>query len=459
MNKSISAIMSIVILMIAAVLAASSASADNFGYTPGVEVVYLEINGYPVSDNEDIRINFERDQELEVKLKFYSYVNLTDVEASAYITGYKYNTGSDRMSDVKYFPKMEAGVEYPVQLKIKLSQLVETDDYKLRVSIADRYSSLATFNFNLQIDAPENELKIKDIILSPSDEVKAGRSLIANVRVQNIGAFAEEDIKVKAEVKSLGISAIDYIDRIETDRSKTSEDLLLRIPVDAKPGIYTMKVTVTYNNDYSKIVDEVDFEVVEGDVPATICITCGTTAPAANDTAPSQPTTPTTPATDGSVLINYDSNSKVLTQGEGGAIYSITISNNGATARSFVVDASGINWATVRISPGNVVVVEPGQSKAVYIYVSANENAAIGAQEFSAVIKSGNDVVGTATFKADVVEASGSFDKVTFNSILTYLLIALVIVLVLVVIVLVVTKNKDKEKPEEEEFDATQSYY
>lgn len=457
MNKRVSTILSILMILVVGVFASATAYADNFGYTPGIDVLYVKVNGDEVSDNETIRTNIERDQELEITIKLRSYVDLENVEVSAYITGYEYND-EDRISDVEVLPSVEANVEYLVKLKVKLPQNVEKDDYKLRVSIADRYSALATFNYNLKVSAPKHEVYIKDVILNPAEEVKAGRSLIANVRLKNVGAQDEEDIKIKAEVEELdNVEDTYYMDELKADESKTSEDLLLRIPSSTKPGTYTLKVTIEYNNDHDSDTKRVDFRVLESDIATSTT----TTTPQQNTTTTTPPVV--NPPQGNGVLINYDSNSKVLTQGEGGAIYSVTITNQGATAKSFVIDASGAEWATVRMSPGNVVVVNPGESKAVYVYVSANEDAPVGTHEISASIKSGTEVIGTATFKADVVEAGKkSFDQSLFNSILTYLLIALAIVLVLVVVVLVMTRGNrgaKKKEQKEEEFDTAQSYY
>ena len=457
MNKSASIILSIVMIMVVAVVASAAANADNFGYTPGIDVLYVKVNGDEVTDNQTISTYLQRGQDLEITVKLRSYVNLTNVEVSTYLSGYEYNSdGDERISDVQELPEVDANVDYPVTLKIKLPDLVQTDNYKLRVSIADRNSALATFNYNLKVDAPTHEIEIKDVTLSPAESVKAGRSLIANVRLKNFGAQSEEDIKITAKVAELdGVEDTYYINEIGADESKSSEDLLLRIPMDAKPGVYTLKVEADYNNGHDKATDEVEFEVLKGDVAAS-----GTSGTATTPTTP-QPntTTPTTPTQSNNVLINYDANTKVLTQGEGGAIYSVTIANQGATARSFVVDVSGVDWATVRMSPGNMVVVNPGESKAVYVYVSANEDASVGTHDISATIKSGSDVVGTAAFKADVVEAKASLNQTSFNSILTYLLVALVIVLVIVVIVLVVSRGKGPSRKQEGEFDNTQSYY
>ena len=142
------------------------------------------------------------------------------------------------------------------------------------------------------------------------------------------------------------------MDTLDADEAKTSEDLLLRIPSDTKPGTYTIKITAYYNNDDDTATKEIEFDVLESDVAAP-----STPATPSTPTTPSTPSTPSAPSS--GVLINYDSNSKVLTQGEGGAIYSVTIANQGTAAKSFVIDASGVDWATVRMSPGNVVVVNP----------------------------------------------------------------------------------------------------
>lgn len=462
MKKSI--LLAILVMVIATAFASVNVAADNFGYTPGIEVLYVKVNDEAVNDNATIRTSLERNQELEIVVKLRSMVNLSDVEVSAFISGYEYNDQDDeRISDVYVFDDTEAGVEYIAKLNVKLPDIMDKDDYKLRVAISDRYSSLAAFNYNLKVEAPKHDIVIRDIVLNPSEEIKAGRSLLANVRIKNVGDQAEDDIKIKVEILELsGVQDVFYIDNLEEEESETSEDLLLRIPSETKPGTYTVKATVYYDNDHSKVTDEVEFEVLKSDVAATAPSTTTTTGTSGTTTTTntSTGTTPTTPAQN-EVLVNFDSNTKVLTRGEGGAIYSITVTNNAATAKSFVFDVSGVDWASIRLSPGNLVVVNPGESKAVYVYASANEDAAIGEHSFSANVKTGNTVVGTVSFKADVVEGQATLKSSTLNAVLMYLLIALVIVAVLVLIVYGVTRAKKggSKKSEAPEFDMGQSYY
>ena len=457
MNKK-TLLFGIIIILAMAVFAVSIKAADNSGIDPGVDVLEIKINGDTVTDNATISTSVERNQNLDISVKLRALVNNSNVDVTAYISGYDNNNNPDeRISDVKTYENMESNVEYNAKLSIKLPDIMDQADYTLRILVATRDSDTKSFNYNLKIDAPTHELAIKDIILNPADSIKAGRSLIANVRIKNIGNKTENDIKVKTEIESLdGVQATYYMDNLESDISKTSEDMLLRIPAETKPGFYTIKATVYYNNDHETVSKTADFQILPSDVaapttPSTPVI------PTPNGTA-----TPATPADQNNVLINFDSNTKVLTRGEGGAIYTITVSNNGATAKSFVFDAAGVDWANLKLSPGNMLVVNPGESKAVYIYVSANEETAVGEHAFSVNVKSGNTVMGTVNFNADVVEAQSAVKSGTLNAVLMYLLIALVIVAVLVLIVFAVTRMNKKggsKESKEPGFDMGQSYY
>ena len=52
------------------------------------------------------------------------------------------------------------------------------------------------------------------------------------------------------------------------------------------------------------------------------------------------------------------------------------------------------------MSPSNVVVLGPNEAKAVYVYVSANEDATAGEQLFALKVKSGDDTLKEITLKA-----------------------------------------------------------
>jgi len=410
--------------------------AGNFGENPGIDVLYVKINGDEVTDNESVRTQIERGNELDIVVKLQSDSNYTmkDVEVSAFITGFEYNDNpNERLSDTTEPFDVDPNVVYTKKLTLKLPNVVEKDNYKLRVVVSDRYSSLKVFNYNLQIDAVRHAIQIKDVTLS-DDEIKAGRALIAVVRLKNIGDRTEEDVKVKVEIPALGVSATDYINEIESDESKSTEELYLRIPSNAKEGSYTVKTTLTYDNDHEKETREDSIKVLA----AEEAVVGGTTN-----------------ASQEKVIVSVDSQTKVVTRGEGGAIFPVTITNEGTTAKSFTIEVDGVDWATVKMSPSNVVVLNPGETKAVYLYVAANEDASIGEHMFSVSVKSGDKVLETATFKADVIEAQPTKES-NVKTVLTWVLIVLIAILIVVGVIVAVQKAR---KPEEPGTDLTQTYY
>ncbi len=417
--------------------------AGNFGEEPGIDVLYVKINGDEVTDDETVRTELERGNELDITVKLQSNSNYTreDVEVSAFITGFEYNDDSDeRLSDTSEPFDVEPNVVYTKKLTLKLPTVVEQDSYKLRVVVSDRYSSLKVFNFNLLINAARHSIQIKDVMLSPDDEIKAGRALIAVVRVKNVGDRTEEDVKIKVEMPELGISATDYIDEIESDSSKSSEELYLRIPANAKAGTYTVKTTITFDNDHGNEIREDEIKVLASEVSGE----------AQQNVTQPQPSE--------RVVVSVDSQTKVVTRGEGGAMFPVTITNEGTTTRSFTLTVDGVDWATVKMSPSNVVVLNPGETKAVYLYVAANEDAAVGEHMFSVSVKSGDKVLETATFKADVIESIPVEKESAVKAVLTWVLLVLIAILIVVGVIVAVQKTrKGPEEPGTE--DLTQTYY
>ncbi|MBS3103264.1 hypothetical protein J4458_07515, partial [Candidatus Woesearchaeota archaeon] len=95
-------------------------------------------------------------------------------------------------------------------------------------------------------------MQIRDVVLSPGEEVKAGRALLASVRIRNRGERDEEGIKITVSVPELGVSASDFVDELEKDGDDddetTSEELFLRIPDDAETGEYTLVTEVEFDD-------------------------------------------------------------------------------------------------------------------------------------------------------------------------------------------------------------------
>ncbi len=448
------------LILFVSVLAVTKVSEAAVGQPIGLQMLEVKVNGDVVTDNETIRTQLLRDNTIEVTVRFQTNIpsnssNATgsaeDVEVSAFLTGYEYNNnGDERISATTQPFDAEPGVVYTKKLTLKLPDNLEQDDYKLRVVIADRNSLLEVFNYNLVIDADRHDVVIKDVTLTPDDEVKAGRALLAIVRVKNLGESTEQDVRVKVAIPDLGVSATEYLDDLESDESKSSEELYLRIPATAKAGTYDLVATVTYDNDHGKVSKTVSIKVVADK----------TVSPVDDQEEDEQEGDQPQPKT-GKTVVNVGPSSQTVTRGEGGSIYKLTLTNQGSSTKQYTVEVPGADWATVKINPSSVAVLEAGQSKDVFVYVAANEKASTGPHPFNIVLKSGDKVLQEIPLNADVIDSGAASGSDRLKKGLEVGLIVLIVLLVIVAIVLAVTKagKKGDEMPAESSEPVAQTYY
>jgi len=452
MKKSQLSVFGALMLIAIALFAILPVKADNNqGYTPGIEVIDVKVNSDSVTPNETIRTQFLRGNELEVRVKLQSSLNdctganttepcgyLEDVEVSAMIVGDEHFDISDTTETFD----VEPGVVYTKDLTLKLPDGMEQDNYKLRVLVSDRYSSLNVYNYNLVIDTDKNSVVIKDVTFNPENDIKAGRSLIAVARIKNMGENDEEGIKVRFEIPDLGIAATDYIDELEADDSVSTEELYVRIPTCAKPGTYDAVVTVTYNDGFDETEETYDVKVVAGD-------TCETTGTGNNQNG-------TTNDQTGKVIVTVGSASQDVTKGEGGAIFPITIQNTATTSKQYALTVENVDvFGSYKISPSASGIINAGETKTLYVFVAAKESAAAGAQGFVAKLTVAGQEQ-SIPFTANIVDAEASTTGLVKG--LEIGLIVLAILLIVLGAVVIVKKVKENQETEETtEF--SQTYY
>jgi uncharacterized membrane protein len=311
---------------------------------------------------------------------------------------------------------------------------MDKDIYGLRVRFEDRTAGV-THTYNFDVTSVRHELTIKDVVFSPESKVKAGRALLSTVRIQNTGSKTEDSIKVSVSVPDLDLSASDYIEELKQGESTTSEELYMRVPNCAESGQYEAIVSVTYHDGEKVISQKKTITVIDGDV-------CEVKASSA--------------ASSGKTIITVGPETQNVVAGEGGVIYPLTLSNTGAETKTYTIGVNAGDWADVKVSPSNVVVLNGGESKAVYVYVSAKEGAAAGEKVFGVSISSGSEVLKEITLKANVAEKSSSLSGLKKG-----LEIGLVVLVVLLVILgLIIGFNKLKgDEEDKEEPEAGQTYY
>ncbi|MEM2916263.1 MAG: hypothetical protein QXT19_02815 [Candidatus Woesearchaeota archaeon] len=227
-----------------------------------VNITRVEIDDQKILPDQSNRLDVLRDNKVEFEVLLEASEDVDDVEVTVFVSGFEHNKEL-RLSDSVGPFDMDANITYRKTLHITFPDLVEEDNYKVRVVVTDRDGDELIQNYNIKIDVPRHDLQVVDAIFTPSRRVQAGQALLTVVRVENFGEKDEEDVKVTVAVPALGISASDYIDEIENDEAKETEELYLRIPKCTKPGVYEMTIDVKYNDGFSKTGVKGEIEVLE----------------------------------------------------------------------------------------------------------------------------------------------------------------------------------------------------
>jgi hypothetical protein len=421
----------LLVMVLVSILACAFASAASVVGEDGVEV---SISSIEVNDVELIGAsgpkNLEKTDELDILVVFDMNKSIDNVEIEVELTGYD-NNDRDKVEDETDSFDVTAGNVYDKRLNLELPIRFEQGVYSLKIRFETPRGTL-TETYLVDINTQDHAIEIRDIVLSPENEVKAGRALLATVRVKNRGENSEEDIKVKASIPALGISASDYIDELDEedctgdcDDSTTSEELYMRIPDCAEPGEYIVKVCVEYDDGDEEECETTKINVVESD-------TCNIQA---------------VTATTGKTIITIGPDTQDVAKG-GSAMYPVTVSNEGTESKVYSISVDSADWAEFSVTPSNVLVVGAGESKAAYVSVKTDA-AATGLQVFSVTIKSGESVLKQVPLRANI---AGGAARSSLGKIKKALEIGLVVLVVLLVILgLIIGFNKLKGSDEEEE--------
>lgn len=415
----------LLVMMIAALMLSSTAALA----LPNVE--YIKINGDKFESGD--RLNIVKGDNLDIRVKMNSSTNESDVELQADIIGYEYND-IDRISDSTHLFDIEVGDTVYKNLEVRIPENAEKDEYDLRLRVASRTGPSEEYTFPIKLEGARHSIKIKDVLFSPENEVISGRAMLATVRLENLGEYDEDSVKVRVNIPSLGISDSDYIDEIEEGEKVTSEELYLRIPSCTEGGIYNVEIEVTYDEGYETVTEDSTIRIATDE-------SCYDEPEKENK---SEKTVISVGATDMEVVA-----------GEGGAVYPITISNSGSRSRVYNVAVDGISeWGTVKVTPGNSVVLAAGETRALYVYLNADEEATAGEKMFSVEISSDSQVLKQIPLKAQVV--AGEESATNWEKIKDGLEVGLIVLVVLLVLLgLIVGFNKLRGDKNDED----QTYY
>ena len=412
---------SVVFALIVLLTVSNAAAADFF------DIVEVEVDKTELHTSGINLLDLERGNEFEVEVTATALGNYDDVQMEISL----YGIHNEHITDITGTFDVDNGTTYTKKLTLELPERMDVDQYTLRVRFEDRAETQQE-TYELAISSQRNYMTIKDIVFSPGTSVKQGRALLTTVRVKNMGEYDEEGVKITFEIPELGLSASDYLDEIEVDDSETSEELYVKIPNCAEAKSYTYNVIVEYDDGDEEISESGLIYVTEGDICDMEVEESGMV--------------PTTLVTVGPAVQD-------LVQGES-VIYPVTLTNGGSVAKSYTVVVDGVdNWGEYSLDPAASVVLQPGESKAIYVYVAANKDAAEGEHVFTLSINSGTLTLKQVALKANVLDGE---DGLSWKKVLEVGLVVLVVVLI--ILALIVAFNRLKGKDDEDE-NSGETYY
>lgn len=395
-------------------------------------VEYVRING-DIHESGDTLV-VERGDELTIRVKLQAdNMSHRDVEVQADILGYEYNDRTDDLSDSSSIFDLDAGETKFETLTLKIPARADKDVYDLRVRVASRSGPSVEERYTLSLKGVRHELELRDVLLHPRI-VEAGSSLLVSARVTNRGEKHEDNIRVTASIPALGLTDIDYMGELRAGASRTSEELFMRIPACARPGVYTVELELEYDEGFERITSEETVEITEGRL-------CGETQGSVDT---------------GRTILSIGSQTQHIVAGKGGATYSVAITNTGNNDRTYTLSVAGVeSWGTYRVDPSNTLVVRAGETKPAFVFVSANEDATEGQQSFVVTVSSG-DQSEPVQFNAVVAEGDNNIREWA-----EYVLIGLVVLLILLGLIIGFSRMRGREDSSSDDDDEVsgQTYY
>ena len=356
----------------------------------------VQIGGTEVLPNEINALSQIRGSELLVRVEFTALEDAKNVDLLLFIAGY--DDDENRISQTIGPMDLSAGVRYTKEVSLQIPMDVNVDKYKLRLIASDNNGQPLVESYNLALDTKKHLLMIEDVLVVPGTSVKAGQGVIAKVRVLNAGQDMQKNVRVRATIPELGVEQVAFINKVASgDEQDESEDLLLRIPLCAKAGTYTMNVDAVYRGGRETTTKSMQLTV------------------AANDRCFAQ--------TSGGAVVSVGENMK----GAGKAIFPLTVVNTASASKTYslVIETPvGIEYV---VSPTMATVLEPGQAKTFYVDVMAAEGAKAGPQVVTARVMSSGQMIKEVSFTANVQGSHSSWKRALEVTLVIMIVLLLVI--------------------------------
>lgn len=378
------------------------------------DIESVEVNGAEAS-NGYADIGVFAGETIPVRVTFVGDDNASDVRLKAWISGGSEYTASSERFDVY------EGSTYSRLLAVKVPFNIDpTEELTLYITLESRNDGIGDAA-EITLAAQRESYIVEILDVNMENTVQVGDSLALNIVLKNRGSHLSEDTFVKAKIPALGVENRAYfgdmssIDQADPDKEDAAERrMLLRIPNNAKPGIYVVEIEA-YSGDSSTVLTK-KIAVVG--------------------------------ANENSVVVSAVK-SRTFAVGEKGE-YTLTLVNSGdrITVYELVAESSNENL-NIELDE-TLVAVPAGLSKTVTLRASATKE---DNYSFAVNVLSNGDLVKKESYTANV-EGKSTANAFSGNTAVV-LTVVLAIIFVVLLIVLIVLLTRKPEKAQE----IGESYY
>ena len=301
--------------------------------TNGVDQTWIKVDGDVVDSGDNIRVDLG--ETIDIRVKLQATEDVEDIEVQARIVGYEYNDVSSLIDVTRPFDLEENDTE-TVDLSLSIPIRAEKDEYELRIEVDGRKVDFVDESFTIRVKGPRRGIRMRDVVFSPRGAVMAGRALLTQVRLENVGERDLDDVKVIVDIPDLEISGEVFLDD-ELEGSKSgkgdkdiTEEVFIRIPTCAEPGIYDVDITVEFD-EFDSITETETIRVVEGET----CAIAGAT--------------PTTPTVERTVITPPPAQDVAI--GQAGTAFPLIITNMGNSAKTYTLRVRGVDaWGISEVT-------------------------------------------------------------------------------------------------------------
>jgi hypothetical protein len=341
---------------------------------------------------------------MSVTVHFTSNIDESDARVKVWIGG-EDDVRSRRI-------RLINGSTYSETLSVKLPSNIdpeETFTLYAEVETQNEYSQEA---FNLKLQRESYDLDILDVDMDKT--VEAGSLLQINVVVKNIGYEELQDIFVVITSDDLGIEKKVYLYDLQstdcTDEDCDDEEdsvqktVSVRIPDNAKEGMYSFTVEVRNSDANQKVTKDVF--VLGGQEAISIFVPV---------------------------------NSKEIKVGET-VSYDLIIVNSGKKISVFQLQTEATGNIGVTLDE-SIITIPAGTSKTVKVNVKANSE---GTYNFAVNVMSDNKLVQKVNLNANVVKG-----RAISNITALTIVLAIIFVVLLIVLIVLLTRKPARESLEE----------